>query len=159
MVLFVCFSSCSGITTASAKCLYVANPLTSRLFRGERTCSRLLETSARLLQTSVAPGEHADNVVHIESPDGAAIDVNTTWLRENCRCEQCYNAATRQRSVLAHRLAASSLRPASVANDGNRLSVIWQDGHRSQYDVAWLRSVVPPAPVDRIIKVRMDTLV
>ena len=151
-----CFSSCSGITTASAKYRHVSNPLTSRLFRDTFTCPRLLETSARLLQTSVASGEDADNVVHIEVPDGGAIDVNTTWLRENCRCEQCYNAATRQRSVLAHRLPSSSLRPASVANDGDRLSVTWQDGHRSQYDVAWLRSVMAPAPVDRITKVRMD---
>lgn len=105
-----------------------------------------------LSHTSVASGDSIDDIVHVDSVG----DVHKTWLRENCRCENCYNAATRQRNVLTHRLEAPALRPASVSSDGGQLVVIWEDGHCSQYDLAWLRSVVPPAPVDRTAKVLWD---
>ena len=147
--LILCSAWC-GIATTSARCRHISTALPSLLLRGTSLRPRLLRSSVCLSHTSVASGDSIDDIVHVDSVG----DVHKTWLRDNCRCENCYNAATRQRNVLTHRLAAPALRPASVSSDGGQLVVVWQDGHRSQYDLAWLRSVLPPAPVDRTAKVR-----
>nr|KAG5696473.1 hypothetical protein BaRGS_016512 [Batillaria attramentaria] len=60
------------------------------------------------------------------------------WLRDHCRCEECYNAATAQKNVdnytLNHKLQAVEVH---VADDS--LTVEWQDGHYSAYSLKWIQ--------------------
>ena len=63
---------------------------------------------------------------------------NVNWLRENCRCAECYNADTWQKNVLVHQLRGVSVAPGSVRTSGDSLRVTWSDGHTSEYSLSAL---------------------
>lgn len=48
-----------------------------------------------------------DDNLHLMFDDSLETDklkeINSVWLRENCRCNECYNRVTQQRNVLFHR--------------------------------------------------------
>ena len=65
---------------------------------------------------------------------GKMVSYNAAWLRENCRCDACFTAATWQRAVIHHQLPPEAF----VANDVTWASqqgvieVTWGDGHLSR---------------------------
>jgi trimethyllysine dioxygenase len=69
------------------------------------------------------------------------------WLRDNCHCSDCYHPQTHQR-LLDTLTINADLRPRSVQlyeNSGSidhddSLAVEWEDGHRSNYPLAWLKA-------------------
>ena len=67
------------------------------------------------------------------------------WLRDNCQCSECYHPGTRQRLLDTLKIGAN-LRPRSVRllensgpTEGDSLVVEWEDGHCSNYPLAWLK--------------------
>ena len=70
------------------------------------------------------------------------------WLRDNCRCPECYHPETHQRLVDVLELS-TDLRPnwvelgsESVGTEKSSatLTVEWEDGHRSEFPLLWLQS-------------------
>lgn len=68
------------------------------------------------------------------------------WLRDNCQCSECYHPETHQRLLDTLKISAD-LRPRSVqlyensgSIDSDGLAVEWEDGHRSNYPLAWLKA-------------------
>uniref|UniRef100_A0A1B6EFC3 Trimethyllysine dioxygenase, mitochondrial n=1 Tax=Clastoptera arizonana TaxID=38151 RepID=A0A1B6EFC3_9HEMI len=72
---------------------------------------------------------------------GKEFDVmhyNYIWLRENCRCSDCYNSTTYQRNI--HPLdILQDIRPVHHIVTQDTLHVTWNDNHVSTYNLDWLR--------------------
>ncbi|XP_035905202.1 uncharacterized protein LOC118509122 [Anopheles stephensi] len=63
-----------------------------------------------------------------------SVSVSYVWLRDHCRCEDCYNGATFQRSTSILDLPLD-IQPESCEIYDDKISIVWQDGHRSSYDL------------------------
>ena len=67
------------------------------------------------------------------------------WLRDNCQCVRCYHPETHQR-LLDTLMVSTDVRPRSVELSESRGSgshtvmIEWEDGHRSSYPLAWLKT-------------------
>ncbi|CEP14208.1 hypothetical protein [Parasitella parasitica] len=61
------------------------------------------------------------------------------WLRDHCRCAECYHPVTRQRLVDTFAIPRD-IQPAAVDSRKDGLSVIWPDGHQSKYAWDWLHT-------------------
>ncbi|MER7843471.1 TauD/TfdA family dioxygenase [Kitasatospora sp. NPDC096077] len=59
------------------------------------------------------------------------------WLRDNCPCAECRDPRNGQKLFQIDDLPADLALAASKEIDGN-LEVLWSDGHRSRYPLAWL---------------------
>ncbi|GAA1261565.1 hypothetical protein GCM10009665_59110 [Kitasatospora nipponensis] len=59
------------------------------------------------------------------------------WLRDNCPCEQCRDPRNGQKLFQITDLPEDLALAASTEQDGH-LEVLWSDGHRSRYPLAWL---------------------
>uniref|UniRef100_A0A182K094 Trimethyllysine dioxygenase, mitochondrial n=1 Tax=Anopheles christyi TaxID=43041 RepID=A0A182K094_9DIPT len=64
-----------------------------------------------------------------------SVSVSYVWLRDHCRCEECYNVATFQRSTSILDLPLD-IQPASCDICDGKIDIVWQDGHRSSYDLS-----------------------
>ncbi len=68
-----------------------------------------------------------------------------TWLRDHCRCPECYDGATHQR-----RVESAAIPPGIEALDaiatatGDAVDVTWPDGHASRYPAAFLAALAAP---------------
>ncbi|KAJ3477168.1 hypothetical protein NLI96_g10656 [Meripilus lineatus] len=70
------------------------------------------------------------------------------WLRDHCRCPECFHPVTKQRLVNTFEIP-SDVAPAKVESKPEGLEVIWQTStpHVSVYPWAWLRkNAYDPAP-------------
>ncbi|BFG05304.1 gamma-butyrobetaine dioxygenase [Drosophila madeirensis] len=81
-------------------------------------------------------------MVIVESP-GQLQDMQfpDIWLRDNCRCGECYLPQTLSRLPQLWNNLDTSVRvqQQSVDVDQQVLCIQWSDGHASQYPFAWLR--------------------
>ncbi|MFD8752615.1 TauD/TfdA family dioxygenase [Kitasatospora sp. NPDC059577] len=59
------------------------------------------------------------------------------WLRDNCPCAECRDPRNGQKLFRIDDLPEDLAIAASTESDG-RLEVLWSDGHRSRYPLAWL---------------------
>ncbi|KAF5300360.1 hypothetical protein FQR65_LT00980 [Abscondita terminalis] len=62
------------------------------------------------------------------------------WLRDNCRCKNCYSAFFNQRINLVFNVPLD-IKPSSCEILDEKLIIIWEDGHRSKYSVTWLDTI------------------
>ncbi|XP_017486362.1 PREDICTED: trimethyllysine dioxygenase, mitochondrial isoform X1 [Rhagoletis zephyria] len=70
---------------------------------------------------------------------GKILKINTFWLRDHCRCGDCYNVETKQRryNLLDIPKTVKPLR-AEYIKDELQYEVHWSDGHTSVYDIDFL---------------------
>ncbi|XP_022082911.1 gamma-butyrobetaine dioxygenase-like isoform X2 [Acanthaster planci] len=61
------------------------------------------------------------------------------WLRDNCRCSECFSPPSLQRMSKMSDLDPEVM-PLSeeLLDEGSKLRVTWPDQHRSEFDAAWL---------------------
>ncbi len=79
---------------------------------------------------------------------------DTIWLRENCRCDSCYNHATNQRNELFHEFSDTHIDVVQHTSEDGALRVRWADGHVSEYPWQWLLRNKHPgdtSPVEKIL--------
>lgn len=90
---------------------------------------------------SILRFERAPRGIVIHWADGHQSLFHHLWLRDNCHCTACGNAATGYRYLRVTDLAPD-VSPASAEVDGaGNLNVVWQPGnHPSTYQAGWLRS-------------------
>ncbi|XP_052872999.1 uncharacterized protein LOC128278329 [Anopheles cruzii] len=62
------------------------------------------------------------------------VRVSYVWLRDHCRCPECYNGTTFQRSYSILDLPVD-IEPLSSDINDNQVEVTWSDGHHSSYDL------------------------
>uniref|UniRef100_A0A182P3E3 Trimethyllysine dioxygenase, mitochondrial n=1 Tax=Anopheles epiroticus TaxID=199890 RepID=A0A182P3E3_9DIPT len=65
------------------------------------------------------------------------VSVSYVWLRDHCRCEECYNVATFQRSTSILDLPLD-IEPATCEVCNEKINIVWQDGHRSTYQLSFV---------------------
>uniref|UniRef100_A0A182QT31 Trimethyllysine dioxygenase, mitochondrial n=1 Tax=Anopheles farauti TaxID=69004 RepID=A0A182QT31_9DIPT len=63
------------------------------------------------------------------------VPVSYVWLRDHCRCDRCYNTVTSQRSTSILDLPLD-IQPATCNITKDHINIVWQDGHKSIYDLA-----------------------
>ncbi|KAI8370209.1 trimethyllysine dioxygenase [Blakeslea trispora] len=61
------------------------------------------------------------------------------WLRDHCRCKDCYHPVTRQRLVDTFSIPRD-IQPTAIDSAEEGLSVTWADGHQSTYAWDWLHT-------------------
>ncbi|XP_071512003.1 gamma-butyrobetaine dioxygenase-like [Diadema antillarum] len=63
-----------------------------------------------------------------------------SWLRDNCRCNECFNKSSKSRTVnLQGLLARCGVETVMRSEDGKSMTIQWKDGHVSHYPATWLR--------------------
>ncbi|KAK2726065.1 trimethyllysine dioxygenase, mitochondrial-like [Artemia franciscana] len=70
---------------------------------------------------------------------GKPLCFYNVWLRDHCRCNECYHVRTNQRLFDILKLdqdSVSKINKACVKED--LLTVSWADGHKSTYSINWL---------------------
>ncbi|KAH8419944.1 hypothetical protein KR009_004309 [Drosophila setifemur] len=96
---------------------------------------RQASTVARLL----APG-------CVEIHEGTAEGNSTlrypqVWLRDNCQCAECFHASTKARKSHWERGPLHvGVSQVTFNQEQQQLEVVWQDRHKSSFDIAWLRA-------------------
>ncbi|XP_053685520.1 uncharacterized protein LOC128735068 [Sabethes cyaneus] len=65
------------------------------------------------------------------------IRVSYIWLRDHCRCSECYNHETFQRTLSILDIP-DDVKPASFELSDRKLEVLWMDDHVSSYDLDFL---------------------
>ncbi|GAB0095588.1 gamma-butyrobetaine dioxygenase [Sergentomyia squamirostris] len=75
---------------------------------------------------------------HISVPS-RNLKLNNFWLRDHCRCSECYNHGTRQRRYSILHLDPN-VRTNNCQFTDDELIVSWNDGHESQYSWDFLES-------------------
>ncbi|KAI9473729.1 MAG: trimethyllysine dioxygenase [Benjaminiella poitrasii] len=104
--------------------------------------SRLHKPNARkqLQGTGAVPqraGLANDKQVFLDWNSRETSIYNHFWLRDHCRCKQCYHPITRQRLINTFSIPRD-IQPAAIDSTENGLVVTWPDGHRSTYAWDWL---------------------
>lgn len=80
---------------------------------------------------------HPDAVL-IHWDDGQSSKYHNVWLRDNCHCDKCYYALTKQR-LLNLATIKEDIVPLSVEHSASSVSIVWdQDHHESVYEADWL---------------------
>ncbi|KAA1083448.1 hypothetical protein PGT21_008817 [Puccinia graminis f. sp. tritici] len=59
------------------------------------------------------------------------------WLRDNCRCEKCFHAHTKQRLLDTYEIPLD-IQPTRVDLEGEGFSLTWPDGHKSLIQLSFL---------------------
>lgn len=85
-------------------------------------------------------------VIVTVNPDSLTIELqgsSTTfhhiWLRDHCRCPDCYYGTTKQR-LLNSATIDENIHPLETSIENGKLLVTWsQDNHKSVYALDWLR--------------------
>ncbi|XP_052896220.1 uncharacterized protein LOC128303335 [Anopheles moucheti] len=104
----------------------------------------------RLLRLDEDDAMERDKAMNSDNPDAAldknrfltvrnvntdeSVSVSYVWLRDHCRCADCYNVATFQRATSILDLPLD-IQPASCEICDEKINIIWLDGHRSSYDL------------------------
>lgn len=65
------------------------------------------------------------------------LKFNNIWLRDHCRCPQCYFEATNQRDVNTHTIPLD-IQPKDIELKNNLIKILWPDDHVSKFDINWL---------------------
>lgn len=79
-----------------------------------------------------------NNLVTVTWDSGALAKFDHIWLRDNCRCAECYYDATKQR-LLNSCSIPDDIKPTEIESCPDTLTITWNhQGHRSSYQSAWL---------------------
>ncbi|KAL1915058.1 uncharacterized protein VTP21DRAFT_7763 [Calcarisporiella thermophila] len=80
------------------------------------------------------------------------------WLRDHCRCPECYHQVTKQRLVDTFKIPRN-IQPSSVTSNKDGIEVIWSnDGHKSFYQWDWLRRHSYDPPLEKEKQVLEKTI-
>ncbi|KAF2000084.1 Trimethyllysine dioxygenase [Amniculicola lignicola CBS 123094] len=90
----------------------------------------------------INPESHRANVVAVHVEDhtlscnvgGALTKIPNIWLRDNCQCDKCVHAATRQRLLDTFDIPPE-IAIESHAVNGKEVHITWNDGHQSSYSL------------------------
>ncbi|CAB4404256.1 unnamed protein product [Rhizophagus irregularis] len=76
--------------------------------------------------------------VFIDWPDGQTSKFHNIWLRDHCKCDECFHKVTKQRLVDTFKIP-EDLESESALPESNGIKIKWSDGHTSFFRWTWLR--------------------
>ncbi|XP_068241833.1 gamma-butyrobetaine dioxygenase-like [Palaemon carinicauda] len=84
--------------------------------------------------------------VTVKFGDGRESPMPYVWLRDNCRCPDCYSSEALGRKCLLSDLDVE-IQAMDIQSNDESLNIEWSDGHRSEYPAEWLhaRAFTPEA--------------
>ena len=131
------FSKCP----VSAKTRRFPNHQLSRRFRADRVlldeqASRPTPTNA-VDERSLFKATNVEDATVLEWEDGTRSSFHHIWLRDHCRCSDCYNAETHQKQQ--NLLGISNLSPKDIQTKEDELLITWPDDHVTRFTASWLR--------------------
>ena len=89
----------------------------------------------------------------LKNEDGSVVGTYPyAWLRDNCRCSQCFHPSSHGRLVLMANLDPEIIPTKAEFNvTDQELHIQWPDKHTSEFPLSWLRknqfSKMPKDPV------------
>ncbi|RUP52101.1 trimethyllysine dioxygenase [Jimgerdemannia flammicorona] len=114
------------------------------------TIRRLSTAAPEFFQVESLPDSSTtvtlDNKIRVNWHDGQQSQYHNVWLRDHCRCPECYHQLTRQRLVNTFKIP-TDIRPSDLTLKKDTIEVTWaNDSHKSIYPLTWLRqhSYDPP---------------
>jgi len=115
----------SGSSYVTGACALAVHWCTHAHFLGAQPRRRL---------TDAGPEVDYSRLVPVIREGGKTLSYNAVWLRENCRCDACYVAATCQRAVVHYRLPPEAFVASHVTRESEEgvVEVTWADGHLSR---------------------------
>ncbi|KAH8289686.1 hypothetical protein KR054_009500 [Drosophila jambulina] len=103
------------------------------------SCRHLIGHLRRQASTAVARIS-APGYVEVQEDQGSALKYPQVWLRDNCQCPECFHKATRARKSHWERGPVNiQAEKVNFNQKQQQLEVVWQDEHKSSFDLAWLR--------------------
>jgi len=94
--------------------------------------------------------EVADGRLRLDTGDGAARTLHPVWLRERCPCSACRDPRTGQRLLDAWSIPLDTA-VAEARDDGDRIRVVFSDGHVAPFEPAELRAALRrPSDLDGV---------
>ncbi|XP_025205009.1 trimethyllysine dioxygenase, mitochondrial [Melanaphis sacchari] len=67
------------------------------------------------------------------------IPINIIWLRDNCRCSECYDHDYNSRKTTTQQfLKTINIKIQDYTQADNNLCIKWSDGHKSEYHTKWV---------------------
>ncbi|KAK7864015.1 hypothetical protein R5R35_000120 [Gryllus longicercus] len=96
------------------------------------------DTPTRLLNSAAGNAVAYNNFITLDnSLNPKPLNFNLIWLRDHCRCPECYNYSTNQKRCSILDIAQNaSVKECTVEN--NILKIIWTDNHKSTFSLEWL---------------------
>ena len=78
--------------------------------------------------------------------DGSASRFPYNFLRDNCKCPQCFEPSSKQKLFNTARdlMVCIDIEEAVVSEDGQHLKCTWPGGHESSYSFHWLYDMKMP---------------
>ena len=67
---------------------------------------------------------------------------NYLWLRDNCRCDKCIHPSSQQKLHSSGQIFKlfGKTKPQSIQRKGDKIVILWPDGHESVFDLEWLKT-------------------
>ncbi|PAA73768.1 hypothetical protein BOX15_Mlig001021g5 [Macrostomum lignano] len=98
------------------------------------------------LSSAAAAATAGPATAEIRYPDGKLRRLSCAWLRFNCRCADCHNAATRQRVISPATALAAGKSPPRLSQlpDSSGVRLDWSDGHMTEFAYSQLESLLSP---------------
>jgi len=85
-----------------------------------------------------------DTYVEIYSTDAKQmLKFYYVWLRDHCKCPQCYNEKTCQITASVLKIPLN-IKPSTCTIAEDALKITWLDGHKTEYLLHWLEDVSFP---------------
>jgi trimethyllysine dioxygenase len=78
-----------------------------------------------------------ESVVSVQFDDGKESCYHGIWLRDHCKCPNCYHPLTKQRLLDTTEILVD-IEPKTIAVKENVLHIKWPDGHQSSFQSNWL---------------------
>ncbi|XP_023941064.1 gamma-butyrobetaine dioxygenase [Bicyclus anynana] len=69
---------------------------------------------------------------------GNELRFPNVWLRDNCRCEQCFHLSAKSRILELNKFNVN-VKVKDVIREETSIQVIWDDEHLSRYSLNWLK--------------------
>jgi trimethyllysine dioxygenase len=60
------------------------------------------------------------------------------WLRDHCKCPECWHPSTKQRLFETFSVPLN-IPMINTETSGSIIRISWPDGHKSEYDIEWLK--------------------
>lgn len=113
--------------------------MSSRGVKFHNVNQQFREKSSTSSPLAISAVSSDNDAVSISWADGSSTKFHNIWLRDHCKCKQCYNPATYQKELNILDVPLD-IKPTNVSiTDQNYLSIKWPDSHETGFDGAWLK--------------------
>lgn len=97
-------------------------------------------TQSNPLLQSMTKAKNQNGILKLRWDCGKSSKFSSIFLRDSCRCPDCYDQSARQRKLNTVANVPLSITPADTIINDETVNVVWPDGHQSSYSHQFLWS-------------------